>query len=457
MTEAKTFDYRKAWAVNPNAPAGAADAKANFIDDGTDRLDPKRYYDPAFMEKEWSRMWTRVWNLAGPVTDLREPGDYFLYDIGNESIIVVRTEADEIKAFYNVCPHRGNRLAFEDFGSVNQFACSFHDWKFNLEGVCTEITDKDMFRKEVLCHGTDLSEVRCETAAGLIFINMDPEAKPLAEFLKPILPQLELYDIGKMYAVRHVRSEWAANWKTGVDAFYELYHLQTVHPETRCVMEGYYAQYDVYENGMTRMIVPFALPSSKFPDQVTVNEGIQSMLKDAGIDPATYKGTAQDARGDIQKVKRARGKRLGLNYDRFTDAQLSDSFPYGIFPNVQIGAHPECVFIMRFLPHASDPNIFYYDTITMFLPVDEPNYTAPAWMGLPDGTDLTGAIRPDVDFFPVEQKPDLGLVLNQDAELLPEVQKGIRSRGFKGALWSEQEIRLRHYQVELDRYINGEK
>lgn len=457
MTEAKTFDYRASWAVNPDAPAGAAEAKSKFIDSGTDRPDPRRYYDPAFMQKEWDRVWTRVWNLAGPATDLREPGDYFLYEIGNESIIVVRTETDEIKAFYNACPHRGNRLAFDAFGSINQFACTFHDWTFDLEGTCTNVTDRDMFRKEVLCHGTDLSPVRCEQAAGLIFINMDPDAGPLADFLKPILPQLELYQIDKMFAVRHVRSEWAANWKTGVDAFYELYHLQTVHPETKGVMEGYYAQYDVYENGMSRMIVPFALPSSKYPDQLTVNEGIQFMLKDAGIDPATYKGTAQDARGDIQKAKRVRAKRLGLDYDRYSDAQLSDSFPYGIFPNVQLGCHPEGVFIMRFLPHATDPNIFYYDTITMYRPVDDPNYSAPAWMGLPESTDLTGATRPEVDYFPVEQKPDLGLVLNQDAELLPEVQKGIRSRGFKGPLWSEQEIRLRHYQAELDRYIRGEK
>ena len=457
MTSTKSFDYREGWAVASDSFDDAADAKAPYIDNGTARLDPSRYYDPEFMRKEWETMWTRVWTIAGPVTDVREPGDYFTYQLGSESIIVTRTETDEIKAFYNACPHRGNIIAQEDFGTVNQFTCAFHSWQFDLDGNCTKVTDEEMFRKEVLCHGTNLTELRCEVAAGLIFVNMDDDAEPLKDYLAPILPMIEQYDIGKMFAVRHVRSEWAANWKTGVDAFYELYHLPTVHPETQCVMEYYYAQYDLYENGMSRMIVPFGNPSSKFPDQKTVNEGVQSMLRDAGIDPVSFTGSADQARGAIQKAKRERSKKLGLDYDKFTDAQLSDSFPYGIFPNVQLGCHPEGVFIMRFLPHPSDPGRFFYDTITMYRPADDPNYRPPEWMGLPEETDTSGVTRPDIIEYAVDEMPDLGLVLNQDAELLPEVQKGARSRGFKGPLWSEQEVRLRHFHAELDRYISGEK
>ncbi len=457
MSNIKSFDYQTGWSVAKDAPAGSADAKSRYIDNGTNRVDPARYYDPEYMQKEWDRVWTRTWTLAGPVTDLREPGDYFVYELGRESIIIVRTETDEIKAFYNVCPHRGNVIAQEEFGTVNQFTCAFHSWQFDLEGHCTRVTDKDMFRKEVLCHGNDLTELRCEVAAGLIFVNMDENAAPLADYLAPVLPRLEAYEIDQMFAVRHLRTEWAANWKTGVDAFYELYHLPTVHPETQCVMESYYAQYDLYENGMSRMIVPFGRPSSIFPDQETVNEGIQSMMRDAGMDPAEFKGNVREVRTAIQQAKRDRAKRLGLNYDNFTDSQLSDSFPYGLFPNVQLGCHPEGVFIMRFLPHPTDPNRFYYDTITMFRPVDDPTYNAPDWMGLPEDTDTTGVTRPDIEYFPVNESPDLGLVLNQDAELLPEVQKGLQSRGFKGPLWSEQEVRLRHFHAELDRYINGKK
>ena len=78
-------------------------------------------------------------------------------------------------------------------------------------------------------------------------------------------------------------------------------------------------------------------------------------------------------------------------------------------------------------------------------------------MGLAPGTDTTGLTRPDIVRVPLGQPPELGEVLDQDSELLPIVQKGARSRGFKGPLWSEQEARLRHFHTELDRYIDGEK
>ncbi|MGW8368178.1 MAG: SRPBCC family protein, partial [Gammaproteobacteria bacterium] len=81
----------------------------------------------------------------------------------------------------------------------------------------------------------------------------------------------------------------------------------------------------------------------------------------------------------------------------------------------------------------------------------------PDWMGLPEGADTSGETRPDVEHIGIGEPANLGLVLDQDSELLPVVQKGIRSRGFRGAIWSEQEIRLRHFHRELDRYLNGEK
>jgi hypothetical protein len=112
---------------------------------------------------------------------------------------------------------------------------------------------------------------------------------------------------------------------------------------------------------------------------------------------------------------------------------------------------------MRFVPHATDPQIFYYETMILYRYVDDPNYTVPAWMGLPAGIDVTGTTRPAIINVPKGEPPGLGEVLDQDSELLPVVQKGLRSRGFRGPLWSDQEQRVRHFHRELDRYINGEK
>ena len=175
------------------------------------------------------------------------------------------------------------------------------------------------------------------------------------------------------------------------------------------------------------------------------------------MNPEEFEGTARDVRAAIAKAKRERASRVGLNYDHFTDGQLTDSWATGVFPNVQIGMHPEGVFLMRFMPHPTDPEKFFYDTMTLVRPVNDPDYTVPGWMGLPEGTDTTGDFRPDTEYVGVGEPANLGLVLDQDSELLPVVQKGIRSRGFDGAMLSEQEQRLRHFHTELDRYISGEK
>jgi carnitine monooxygenase subunit len=120
---------------------------------------------------------------------------------------------------------------------------------------------------------------------------------------------------------------------------------------------------------------------------------------------------------------------------------------------VQIGCHAEAVFVHRFKPHASDPEQFTYETLILYRHVDAPGYGAPMWMGLGKGMDLTGETRPDVVHTGLGEPPGMGLVLDQDSDLLPIVQAGARSRGFKGPLWCEQEARLRHFHVELDRWM----
>ncbi|MGA0844492.1 MAG: aromatic ring-hydroxylating oxygenase subunit alpha [Arenicellales bacterium] len=448
-----SYDFQ----VNPAASADSLEAKQPSIDNGHEVTDPSRYFSEDFMRKEWTKLWPRVWLLAGVTADVREPGDYFTFEVGHESFIIVRQDDGEIKAFYNVCPHRANRVALNDFGSVNEFTCAFHGWKFRCNGKLKTITDENTFVPQLVAHRPGLTEVRCEAHAGLIFINMDGSAPPLLDWIGLPKGYLENYRIDEMNPVRHVRTTWDANWKVGVDSFYETYHLPHIHPQTQGVM-GDYSQYDLYPNGFSRMIVPLCQKSHRLPDQQTVDAGLRFMMQDAGMDPDSFKGTAPEVRAAVQQSKRERARRLGLtHYENFTDGQLTDSWATGLFPNVQIGCHPEGVFIMRFLPHADDPKKFYYDNITMFRYVDDPSYFVPAWMGLPKDTDVTGSTRPPIERFQEGQRADLGEVLDQDVELVSAVGAGSRSRGFRGPLWGEQEVRIRHFHRELDRYITGEK
>ncbi len=441
--------------INPDADPQSLEAKQPHIDHGTECYGKEGYFSREAMEREWEKLWTRTWLIAGVTSDLRETGDFFVFDIGGESIIVTRTD-DGIQAFYNVCSHRGSRLVWDERGNRRVFVCPFHSWSFHNTGELRRITDEDTFQPEVIAHRPGLTPVACDTHAGIVFINMADDPPPLRESLGLPEGYLEAYQIDQMRVARHVRSEWGANWKVGVEAFYESYHLHAVHPETRGVMGDLNVQYDLYPQGASRMIVPLGQPSPRMHDQQTVNEGLQYMLREAGVDPAGFTGTAGDVRRAIQRAKRERSARLGLGYERFEDGQLSDSWATGIFPNVQIGCHPEAVFLMRFLPHETDPERFYYDTTTLIFPVDDPDYTPPAWMGLPEGLDVSGETRPETEHYGIEEDARLGLVLSQDAALLPVVQQGMRSRGFKGQLWGEQEQRLRHFHVELMRRLDAD-
>jgi phenylpropionate dioxygenase-like ring-hydroxylating dioxygenase large terminal subunit len=450
------FDYETGIVVNPQAPADSLEAKQPYIDNGTGTRGKDCYFRREAMQQEWERLWPRAWLIAGVSSDAPAVGDYFLFDIGSEAIIVARTEAG-LKAHYNVCPHRGSRLVRAERGSRARFICPFHSWKFDLEGKLLAVTDRETFREEVICHEPGLTSLACEEHAGIVFVSMRDDPPPLVAWLGLPEGYLEAYRIDQMKVVRHVRTEWAANWKVGVEAFYETYHLHAVHPETRGVMADLRVQCDLYANGASRMIVPIGQMTPRIADQDSLNDGLRMMLASVGLDPAAFEGRAGDVRPAIQQAKRARAAERGVDYSDFVDGQLTDSWATGIFPNVQIGCHPEGVFLMRFLPHETDPERFWYDTMTLIAPCDHPDYKVPDWMGLPEGTDTSGRVRPLCEVYTAGQDGNLGMVLDQDAGLLPVVQRGMRSRGFKHQLWSEQEQRLRHFHAELARYLDGAK
>jgi phenylpropionate dioxygenase-like ring-hydroxylating dioxygenase large terminal subunit len=430
------------------------DKPSPAIDNGAERPHPSRYTSPEVFAREWEEVFTRTWLLAAPSSDLPEAGEWVKFDIGPESFIVVRQEDGSVAAHYNVCPHRGSRLVTGEMGSQDSFTCPFHSWRFGLDGQNQKVTDAETFRPEVLCHDLNLTSVRAEEAVGLVFINMDPEARPLTEFLAPILPMLESYAMDRMHVVQHRRSDWAANWKGGIDAFYESYHLHAIHPQTMGVIDDR-THIDLFPGGLSRQFVPMAQPNSHFPDQNAINPGIAALLQDAGIDPQSFTGTAMESRAAVAAAKRERAARMGIDYSHFSDAQLTDSTIFGIFPNMQLGCHPEAVFLHRFKPHASDPEQFTYETTILYRHVDVPGYGAPGWMGLGADVDVTGATRPEPVHTGLGEPPGMGEVLDQDSDLLPIVQAGARSRGFRGPLWGEQEARLRHFHKELDRWLES--
>src|SRR5690606_7202038 len=139
-----------------------------------------------------------------------------------------------IRAFHNVCRHRGNKLVWNDFpneetaGSCKQFTCKYHAWRYSLEGDLTFVQQEgeffDLDKKDF-----GLKAVRCETWEGFIYINLDDDAAPLVDYLGDFAKGLEGYPFDKMTEVYSYRSEINANWKLFIDAFAEFYHAPILH------------------------------------------------------------------------------------------------------------------------------------------------------------------------------------------------------------------------------------
>ena len=129
----------------------------------------ERYTSKEFFEKEWEGMWTKVWLLLGRESEIPKLGDWQMEEIGREEILMVRQKDDGVKAFYNVCQHRGNPLVEGDKGHVLQrFVCKYHSWAYLPDGTLSFAPDKEDFPEGDPCKNVRLEELRCETFAGFV-------------------------------------------------------------------------------------------------------------------------------------------------------------------------------------------------------------------------------------------------------------------------------------------------
>ena len=150
------------------------------------------YISEDYARAERDKLWRKVWQQVGRVEELPEVGSYLTYDILDDSIIVVRTGEDEFHAHHNVCMHRGRRLIDTPEGAENacgrarkSFVCGFHGWTYGLDGACTHIREQQDWQEALTPDNTHLRPVNVDTWGGWLWINMDPDCEPLADYLVP--------------------------------------------------------------------------------------------------------------------------------------------------------------------------------------------------------------------------------------------------------------------------------
>lgn len=189
------------------------------------------YTDPRFHLVDQEAVFAETWQAVGHLDMLRNKGDYFLATAANNPIIVLNEGDGVIRAFYNVCRHRGGPLAIESSGCVKALTCKYHGWTYLLDGTLrgvpqfdrTELFDKKDF---------GLVPIRLEVWENFIFINLaESPAVPLDDVVRGIVERIRPNRLTTKQLVRRLDYQVHCNWKVYVDNFLEGYHIPHVHPE----------------------------------------------------------------------------------------------------------------------------------------------------------------------------------------------------------------------------------
>jgi phenylpropionate dioxygenase-like ring-hydroxylating dioxygenase large terminal subunit len=201
---------------------------------------PVSYEDsitPEHYELERKAIFARTWLNVGRIEQLPRAGAYFTRELAaaGTSVVIVRGTDGEVRAFHNICRHRGNKLVWNDepreetAGVCRQFTCKYHGWRYDLEGACTFVQqESEFFDLDKSDYG--LAPVQCEVWEGFIFVNVDPDNKvSVAEYLGDLGKGIAGYPFDKMTQVFKYRSHVGANWKLFIDAFAEFYHAPVLH------------------------------------------------------------------------------------------------------------------------------------------------------------------------------------------------------------------------------------
>ncbi|MDE2405001.1 MAG: aromatic ring-hydroxylating dioxygenase subunit alpha [Sphingomonadales bacterium] len=455
------------------------DRQVNITPQDLDAEHAITYPVEAFLSKEYleiekKALWPKTWQMAERVEDIPNVGDWFTYDVADESVIVIRVKEGDgpgtLRAFHNVCPHRGRQLVDVHPGTHDsrgsnrtKFICGFHGWTFNTEGENVYILDPDDWHGALHPGCTGLTPVQVDTWGGWIFVNMDPEAEPLIEFLGEVDRILGPYQFEKM---RYKWRNWVVfdcNWKTGLEAFMEPYHVAGTHTQLLAYGE-YYAYSKQYGlHGVSGF-------DERDSDKREIGGSSSTMRAGKGEDAriSTYELTRENwetvnnasttwtlveaARllqeelpegtptGEVIAHWFKRAKEIdaarGVDWPELTPAQMTEAgLAWHIFPNMSVLHGSTYALCYRTRPYGDDP--------------DKCIFEAYAIERFPEGE------APQTEWTHGEATlENWGSVLCQDFSNMAAVQRGMKSSGFKGTMPNpHQEQKVTNFHRNLANVI----
>jgi phenylpropionate dioxygenase-like ring-hydroxylating dioxygenase large terminal subunit len=436
---------------------------------GPIRLDyvPASYFhkdDIPALEK--AKLWPKTWHLACREEEIPKVGDFVNYEIFDESILVVRTKPDQIKGFYNVCQHRGRRLRDEERGNVSPgFYCKFHGWRYSLNGNVTHVYARENWDGCADFHEGDLSlkETKVGTWAGWVWINMDPNAEPLLDYLDAIVGRLKNFEIEKMRLAWYETIIAPVNWKVVVEAFNEGYHSGATHNtaldykpmDSPGHVHGRHSMYYTMFPGL-----PAAKQNGEWAKLGTlqdllyyqskeIHETLFSLVMDPLMAAMTRMRAETKADASPEEIfaklwdlHKEELKKAGLRWpEKLTPQELGNAGTgWHIFPNSVMLPAVDGVLWYRMRPYGEDPDKCIFDIwcLRPYEPGTEPKITRHISHGF-------------------EQFKGRNGFLEQDFDNMVATNKGIQSRGFLGAVCNpRQEVQISHFHKMLHDYMYGE-
>lgn len=438
------------------------------------------YPTEAFLSKDYlaaekAHLWPKIWQMVERESDLPNPGDWLTYNVADESIIVLRKDDGTLRAFHNVCPHRGRQLvSVPDMlpGKVHSvrgsnrrnFICGFHGWTFDLDGQNSYILDPQDWHNKLTPEMTCLSSVQVDTWAGYIYITMDPDAVPLKEWMGRAGEILSHFELDKM---RYKWRQWAiydCNWKTAIEAFLEPYHVAGTH--TQLLAYGnYYAlskqyglhsvsSYDTREDAFKMSESSGTTRAGKGDDArrstyelikenyetVNYSASTETLVNAASrlVDELPEGTPAQEVIAHWMASARKDDAARGVTWPDVPPAIMAEAgLAWGLFPNQNILHGVTFALCYRVRPFGDDPNKCVFESYAL--------------ERFPEGE------VPETEWTYADPIGELwGSVLAQDFSNMQFVQKGMKSSGFRGPLPNpHQEQKVINLHRNLANFMGG--
>ncbi len=406
------------------------------------RVPASRYFSPEWAEREAERLWPRVWQIAGTIDHVAAPGDWFEYQVGWLSVVVLRTDDGGLRAYQNVCRHRGNALVCGEGRGLDQLRCGYHRWCWNLDGALKEVPSRRGFgalRNDDL----PLIPVQVDSWGPLVFVNLGLEAEPLSEFLEGVPADAPWLGLDEFHCTYDVAMPMPCNWKTLIDGFSETYHVQGLHREMLPMTDDVNSPQRLW-NRHGKLEQPYGVPSPRLRDGATDQEIYDAFVAIMGTrigkattDPAGPVPSVPDGgslRDALASGIRQTARAAGADLSALTTDQLMNMQQYNLFPNATIVAFPDLLQVVKSRPGAS-PDQCFMDTLVF-------ERRTP-------GADRSPPMRVTVEPGAI----DFGMVINQDVEALGRVQRGLHQPGFTELTLSGEECRIVNLHRNLEDFL----